>query len=246
MDADTARLLADSGLELSEPDRAFFERLRACVVRGNERMNLTRLVEPRDFYIKHVLDSALPFLVIPELVDLPHEDLLVADAGSGAGFPGFVVARLFPGWDTALIERTQKKAEFLEETVEELEFANAHVVPFDAREAHRHAEVLDRGCDLVLARAVGRLGPVTKAVARLLKPGGLIVHYKGGTVDADELAEGKRAARKARCAQSDPIPYPLPPDARRSVVLSRSTRRTRTAGRRRKRATRRSPCDRAQ
>jgi len=211
--------LESAGLPLSDADRDFFEALRARVVAANERMNLTRLTGPEEFYEKHVLDSALPLLRVPALQDVPEDGLLVADLGAGAGFPGFVIARLFPGWSVALIERTQKKAEFLEDTIQELGIDNAHVVPFDAKEAAARADVLHHGCHLVFARAVGRIAKVTEAAAPLLARGGLVVHYKGGEVDEDELAEGHAAAKRLRLELYEPVRYELPSGAGRSAVL---------------------------
>jgi 16S rRNA (guanine527-N7)-methyltransferase len=208
----------------------FFESLRQAIVRANRRMNLTRITEPDEFMRKHVLDSWLPFRAVQTLRDLSDKGLLVADLGSGAGFPGLVVARLRPHWEVALIERTQKKAAFLEAMRDDLGLGNVYVVPLDAREAAGRVRALRRGCDLVLARAVGRLAPVTRAAAPLLRPGGLLVHYKGGRLEPGELTEGRTAADALRLIQAPPVVYDLPPDARRSVILSRAKGRRRSAG----------------
>ncbi|HEX5136085.1 MAG TPA: 16S rRNA (guanine(527)-N(7))-methyltransferase RsmG [Planctomycetota bacterium] len=209
-----------------DSDRDFYERLRRCVLKGNERMNLTRIVEPEEFLRKHVLDSLLPFLVVPALRDLPADRLVLADLGSGAGFPGLPISRLRPGWTITLLERTRKKAAFLAETVDELELRNVRVLAADAREA---APLLGR-CDVVTARAVGEIAEVVRAAKGLLAPKGAIVHYKGD-VGGEELEEGAAAAEKLGLVQEGPFPYALPPDAKRAVVLSRSTGRTRGAAR---------------
>jgi len=204
-------------------DRAFYERLRECVLRGNERMNLTRIVEPEEFLRKHVLDSLLPFLVVPALRELPDR-LVLADLGSGAGFPGLPLSRLRPGWTITLLERTRKKAAFLAETVEELGAGNVRVLAADAREA---APLLGR-CDVVTARAVGEIAEVVRAAKGLLGPHGVIVHYKGDA-SGEELEEGAAAAKRLGLVQEGPFAYELPPDAKRAVVLSRSSGRTRGA-----------------
>jgi 16S rRNA (guanine527-N7)-methyltransferase len=230
-------LFSSAGLEIRGEDWEFFEELYEAVVGANRKMNLTRLTGRREFYLKHVLDSALPFLLEPRLAEL-DEQLLVADLGSGAGFPGLVLARLHPGWDLALIERTQKKAAFLEEMVEILDLKRVYVVPLDARDAPGRVPALDHGCDLVTARAVGRVSDVTRSAAALLKPGGLLVHYKGRNPDEREIADGRRTARGLGFEQRPPLAYDLPPDMGRSVVLavSRSSGRRRTAHHRRRRA----------
>ncbi len=223
-------VFARLGLTLSDADWDFYERLRQCVLRGNERMNLTRLVEPEDFLLKHVLDSLLPFVVVPALRDLPDR-LVAADIGSGAGFPGLPLSRFRPGWTITLLERTRKKAAFLAEAIEELEIRNVRVLAADAREA----APLRHGCGVVTARAVGEIADVVRAASGLLAHGGILVHYKG-KLTGKELEEGARAAG---LAQEGPFPYELPPDAKRAVVLSRSTGRTRGGSSPSKRATRR-------
>jgi len=215
------------GITLSDADWDFYERLRQCVLRGNERMNLTRLVEPRDFLLKHVLDSLLPFAVVPALRDLPAR-LVASDLGSGAGFPGLPLARFRPGWSITLLERTRKKAAFLAETIEDLALTNVRVLATDAREA---APLRGR-CGIVTARAVGEIAEVVRAAMGLLAPGGILVHYKGN-VTGKELEEG---ARVPGVVQEGPFLYELPPDAKRAVVLSRSTGRTRGGSRPPKRA----------
>ena len=228
--------LAEAGYDPPDEHIAFFEELRALLIEANEKLNLTRLVEPEDFWFKHVLDSILPFLAVRGLKGLDDASM-VADFGAGAGFPGFVLARHFPHWHVALIERTQKKCDYLEATAEKLGMENVYVVPLDGREAVHQVDALDRGCDLVVARAVGRLGKVTRQAEPLLRPKGLLIHYKGGTLAPDEIAEGKKAAREMMAKQFDPIWYELPPDQKRCVVIVESkphARKRKAVERRRK------------
>ncbi|MEE8104547.1 MAG: 16S rRNA (guanine(527)-N(7))-methyltransferase RsmG [Planctomycetota bacterium] len=232
-------LYALNGIRLEEEDWDYFERLRGAVRAGNERMNLTRLTSPTEFLLKHVLDSLLPFREVPSL---NHEEpgQLVADLGSGAGFPGLVIAYMHPSWDVALIERTAKKAGFLEETAAALGLKNVFVVPMDAAEAAAMVPHLERACDIVFARAVGRLAAVTRAAHGLLKPDGRIAHFKGGAPALDELAEGESAAETLGMRQLDPVLYTLPPNQGRSIVLTLNlpNSQKRAAGGRRKRSTR--------
>src|SRR5450432_3095086 len=87
------------------------------IVEANQHFNLTRIVSPREAAIKHVLDSVLPWRLF---AGAAH----VADAGSGAGFPGISLALVLPGTRFTLLESTQKKARFLESVVRELKLAN--------------------------------------------------------------------------------------------------------------------------
>jgi len=201
--------------DFADVDLDWFEQLCDVVLEANKTMNLTRITDREGFFIKHILDSALPFFLLPELVDLPDE-LRAADLGSGAGFPGLVLARLRPGWQWILIERRQKKAAFLERTAAALGLPNVSVVAANAREA----QIPRR--DLITARAVGRMERVTREVAGLLRKNGLLVHYKGGGLEEEEVHESFKAAKNLKMVQSEPIEYTLPGGDGRAVVLSRS------------------------
>lgn len=234
MEAESRALFSRVEFEPTGADWAFLDRLYEAVLEGNRAMNLTRITERGDFDRKHVLDSLLPFLAVPELRALPGT-LTAADLGSGAGFPGLVLARFHPGWHLVLIERTQKKARFLDATARSLGLDNVRVAAVDAGEAGAKEPSLVEGCELVVARAVGRVDAVSRSAAALLKMGGRLVHYKGGEPDPDELRAGRAQAPRLGLEQADPFAYELPPDARRSVVIS--TRRS--SGRKRNVAFRR-------
>jgi len=213
-----------AGVAYRGEDWAFFERLRHLVLDANAVMNLTRITEAAEFHGKHVLDSLLPFHAVEALASL-GEGLRVADLGSGAGFPGLVLARMHPSWRVTLLERTIKKAAFLERTASSLSLHNVDVIAKDARESG-----LQRACGLVTARAVGRLAEVTRIAGPLLAPKGMLLHYKGGGLDATELAEGEGAARRLRLVQRAPVAYLLPPDLARVAVVTVNPPRRRKRG----------------
>ena len=201
--------------DFSDADLEWFERLFDLVIEANARMNLTRITDPEEFFFKHVLDSALPFFLLPALTDLPDE-LRAADLGAGAGFPGLVLARLRPGWQWVRIERTRKKAAFIEHVARELELPNVTVAAVNAREASIPRR------DLITARAVGSIAKVTREAAGLLRKHGLLLHYKGGALSEEEVQQGYKAAKSARLVQDDPVAYSLPNHDARTVVVARS------------------------
>jgi len=201
--------------DFSDADLEWFERLFDLVIEANARMNLTRITDPEEFFFKHVLDSVLPFCLLPVLADLPDE-LRAADLGAGAGFPGLVLARLRPGWQWVMIERTRKKAAFIEQAARKLELPNVTVAAVNAREASIPRR------DLITARAVGPIAKVTREAAGLLRKHGLLVHYKGGALSDEEVEQGYKAAKSARLVQDDPVAYSLPNHDARTVVVARS------------------------
>ena len=113
----------------------------------------------------------------------------VADLGSGAGFPGAVLAIALRQARVALVESAARKCDFLERLVSTLGIANARVV-------HARAEVWPQGVgghDLVVARALAPLAVVCEYAAPLLALGGTLVAWKG-EVAGVESRSGERAA----------------------------------------------------
>lgn len=84
---------------------AYLDLLAVC----SRRMNLTGPAEVSRLWKRHVLESVCyaPFL----------SKGIVVDIGSGAGFPGFVLALL--GYDVVMVEPRQKRAAFLETAARE-------------------------------------------------------------------------------------------------------------------------------
>jgi 16S rRNA (guanine527-N7)-methyltransferase len=132
----------------------------------------------------HIADS-LSALALEEV----RQARAVADLGSGAGFPGLVLAVALPRASVALVESAARKCEFLERAVAAAAITNARVVC-----ARAEAWVAGEGTsDLVLARALAPLAVLCEYAAPLLELGGTLVAWKG-EVTAAEAREGERAA----------------------------------------------------
>lgn len=125
----------------------------------------------------------------------------VADLGSGAGFPGLVLAVALPAAEVVLVESSRRKCEFLARAVARMELGNVVVVPERAE-----SWVEGRGArDLVTARALAPLPVLVEYAAPLLTPGGTLVAWKGGR-DAGEEADGAEAAAATGLAPSEILP----------------------------------------
>ena len=83
------------------------------------KMNLVAPSTLNDIQNRHILDSAQLAKYIPHDVD-------IIDLGSGAGFPGVVLAIL--GWNVTCIESIGKKTKFLSELKEKLDLPNLTIV----------------------------------------------------------------------------------------------------------------------
>ncbi len=145
------------------------------------RMNLVGPNELEAFWQRHALDCA-------QLVALAPQARLWADLGSGAGFPGLVVAALLadePGRAVHLVESTGKKAAFLRAVAQE---AGLPVKVFNQR-------IEDFGAgqgpyDVVTARALAPLNRLIPYAKPILDRGAQGLFHKGADLDA-ELAAAK-------------------------------------------------------
>lgn len=117
---------------------------------------------------------------------LPACDV-IADVGSGGGFPGIVIAICRPDLQVHLIESIRKKAEFLFDVGEEL---GLDLVVHHARAEELAAGPLKATFPIVTARAVARLDRLLPWTLPLLTSGGELWAIKG-----EQWAEEVREAR---------------------------------------------------
>lgn len=181
------------------------------VLRANERLNLTRIIGADDVTNLHIVDS-LAFLPLVPPMSEP-----VLDLGAGAGYPGIPLAIM--GLDVVLCESIQKKASFLQETVDTLDLP----VRVVAARAEELAAQEPASYGTVVARAVAGIGPLLELAAPLLQDGGALVALKGRPAE-EELS---RACRVAALTGFEPImqqEYELPRGEQRCVLIYRKTR----------------------
>lgn len=150
-----------------------------------ERINLIGPGEGRHLWRRHVLDS---LQLVPEI---SPNALKVADLGSGAGFPGLIIACALadrPGASVTLVEKSVRKTQFLEAAIAELGLP-ARVLNIRIEEPPR--ELMKDRFDLLTARALAPLPKLLGYAYRWLKPSGKALLMKGKDTAA-ELAEARR------------------------------------------------------
>ena len=128
------------GCGLHDPEGfvAGVDKLYELVIETNKTMNLTRIVEPEEFRIKHVADS---LAIAREFPEFASEYLKVADIGCGAGFPSLVLAMAFPNLKVTPIDSTGKKAAFVDHTAQALGLRNVNVVNGRSCELNRRSRL---------------------------------------------------------------------------------------------------------
>jgi len=172
------RLVQDAaslGVALADGDAARLLELIEELARWNQSYNLTAIATPAAMVTHHLLDS----LAI-------HPDLKgprIADAGTGAGFPGLPLALCNPQRHFTLIDATAKKLRFVAHAVARLGLTNVSAV-------HARVEALRPAApfDTVVARAFAPLPRLLPSVATLCGERTRVLAMKGKW-PAKELAE---------------------------------------------------------
>ena len=159
---------------VSRETLARFEAYAALLRKWQPRINLVGRTSLHDLWRRHFLDSAQLRRLVPEgarsLVDL----------GSGAGFPGLVLAILgVPG--VTLIEADRRKVAFLRECAR---LTGAAV----AVRAGRIEDLAPSRADVVTARALAPLHRLLQLAAPLRRPGTVFLLPKGQDVEAELTA----------------------------------------------------------
>ena len=176
------------------------ERLQIFVgllAKWNAAINLVSPASMAEVWTRHVADSA-------QVLDLaPIRRARWLDMGSGAGFPGIVIALITADTpnpvEMTLVESDRRKAAFLSTVSRETG------VPMIIQAARIEA-VAPQSADTVSARALAPLVKLCSFAERHLAPHGAALFLKGGRYDA-EIAEARRTwsfALDIRRSSTDP------------------------------------------
>jgi 16S rRNA (guanine527-N7)-methyltransferase len=161
-------------LSLTETQLNAFEQYSQELIAWNQRVNLTRIVEPEEIAVKHFLDSLSVCQALPAL----SFGFSVIDVGSGAGFPGLPLKIALPDIQLTLLESTGKKTAFLQHMVDTLNLTDVTVLTARAEEAGQQPTHREQ-YDVAVARAVSTLPILAEYTLPLVKVGGLVIVQKG-------------------------------------------------------------------
>ena len=165
LDLDAGNLLPPTAPELPEPNQRFTEEQLTYAIR--------------------MVGEALAALELEPVRDAG----LIADIGTGAGFPGMVIAIALPETRVALVDSDADKSGFLRAVSAHLGLDNVEVV---ATPLQSWTEGVG-ACDVVTSRKVWRAETIFEHVAPLLAPGGVTIRFQKRR-DAEKEAAAEAAA----------------------------------------------------
>jgi len=179
--------------------------------RENELHNLvSRKTSPEDLQ-RHIEDS----LKLLDYVDLPPWARLV-DIGSGAGFPGLMLAMARPETEVTLVESDVKKSQFLNMARGELGLERVSVVCRRVEELGRDPEYRE-SFDFCTSRAVAAMNIMLEYGLPLIKLDGRLLLWKGRNY-TNELEEAQNALLMLGGMVEDIFHYTLMEELDRVII----------------------------
>ncbi len=161
------------------------EEYMLATLKANESFNLTAIKDENKFRELMILDSAYPL----KYFDFTNKKVI--DIGTGAGYPGMVLATLSKG-EFTLLDSTKKKIDFISNYSTEHGYFNVNTV---VERAENYAKNHREEYDFAVARAVSDLKVLLELVLPLLKVGGYFIALKG-LKGMDELKSSKKMLEK--------------------------------------------------
>lgn len=150
------------------------------LVAYNKHTNLTAIRDTKDAIEKHFLDS----LLLQNLLDEKNGTKAI-DIGTGAGFPGMVLAIFNPNIEFVLMDSVGKKTTFLQNVKELLNLENVTVVNSRAEDYINDSN--RESFDIGLCRGVNKLNVILEYMIPFIKVDGHFLAQKmAGTEEEGE------------------------------------------------------------
>ena len=184
--------LADHGITLSAEQMQQFADYYQLLVETNEHVNLTRITEKDEVYLKHFYDSITGAFAEPRL---ESEELTLCDIGAGAGFPSLPLKIAFPQLKVTIVDSLNKRIAFLEVLVAKLGLTDVTLIHDRAETFSAKNSPYREKFDIVTARAVARLSVLSELCLPAAKISGEFIAYKASAAP-EELQQGGAAIKQ--------------------------------------------------
>ena len=168
------------GLNVTEEKLEQLDIIYNTLVETNKTMNLTRITEKDDVYLKHFYDS----LTLAKVYDLSKVNTL-CDIGTGAGFPGLVLKIFYPNLEITLVDSLLKRVKYLNNLIDKLQLTGIKAYHIRAEDLIRDGKKFD----IVTARAVSALPKLLLWTMPLVNKNGSFLAMKGNVKEELELSK---------------------------------------------------------
>lgn len=210
--------LAGLNLKLSETCLQGIEQLCQRMLADPLYSSVSKIKEPEDVALKHILDSLAPCgLSLP----IWGSAKKILDLGTGGGFPSLPLAILFPEKKVWAVDSKGKAVDFVDRMKNQHHLTNVHPLLGRAEELGHLPDFREK-FDLVVSRAVASVRILLEFCLPLARVGGSILLYKGPKLD-EEMAEAANALKTLGVTPGDVqlrlIEPPVLPFSRGYVII---------------------------
>ena len=200
--------LKEINIEITEKQLKQLDQFYHLMLEWNEKINLTRITEETEVYLKHFYDS----LTITKVVDLKEKRTL-CDVGTGAGFPGIVLKIVFPNLKVTLIDSLQKRVNYLNEIIKVLQLTDIEAI-------HSRGEDYKGQYDVVTSRAVANIEKLVNYTMHLVSKDGVFVAMKGNIEEELTTSVANKLKQKYNILRVEEFLLPKENSKRSLVVMS--------------------------
>ena len=209
--------LAKLDVEITDKQLKQLDLYYDLLVEWNQKFNLTTILKREDVYLKHYYDS---ITLLPIIKDLDSNK--IADLGTGAGFPGLILAIFLPNSHITCVDATSKKTLFLREVVTHLKLNNVTIIN---QRIEDFAKTNREYFDIVTARGLASLRILLELSVSLIKVKGHLLAMK--SMAQLEIESSAHALKLLNSTLLPSISFKLPiEDSHREIVIVRKDRET--------------------
>ena len=196
------------GIQLSEKQLEQFYDYFQFLVEKNKVMNLTAITEEDAVITKHFCDS---LCLVKGFSDIEKTVSLI-DVGTGAGFPGMVLAIFNENIRFTLMDSIGKKTKFLQMVKDELGLENVEIVTSRAEDFI--SDEKRESYDLGLCRGVSKLSTILEYIIPFLKEEGIFLSQKMEGTGEEAEAENALTILKSEIVEIFNFNLPFSKDSR--------------------------------